>query len=138
MTLPQPPRSRVLITGSRDFDDVEQVRAALNQIRVEFGGPLTIVHGDARGADRIARDLTRNVPDALAVDEPHPAQWRAADGSTDRSAGHRRNADMVAAGASVCLAFYREGAGNRGTAGCVRIARAAAIPVREFWQRGAP
>jgi hypothetical protein len=88
-------RVRILVTGSRDFTDVVLVKAALNEIRAHCpGASFTVVHGDSRGADRHARDICRAVPDAFARDEPHPAQWRREDGSLDRSAGHRRNAEM--------------------------------------------
>jgi len=41
---------------------------------------------------------------------------------------------MVATGADVCLAFFKTGATNRGTSGCVAVAKKAGIEVREFWQ----
>jgi hypothetical protein len=72
--------------------------------------------GDAI-ADRIATDLGLTV-------ERHPARWR----RYGRSAGYRRNAAMVAAGADVCLAFIRDA--SPGASMTARLAEEARIPVR--------
>lgn len=126
---------RVLITGSRHFTDRALIAAALSQVAREHPGErLVVVHGDARGADRIAAAIAADFPDRLEA-EAHPAPWRRADGSCDRSAGHRRNQQMVDAGAAVCLAFlHAPSAPNRGTESCVAKAVTAGIPVRSFTQ----
>jgi hypothetical protein len=37
---------------------------------------------------------------------------------------------MVSLGADLCIAFYKQGAGNKGTDHCARLAERAGIPVR--------
>lgn len=82
-----------------------------------------MVHGGARGADALADEIARHwgwTPEA------HPADWDC----FGRSAGHRRNTEMVALGADVCLAFPL--GESRGTRGCMRLAAIAGIFVANF------
>ncbi len=128
---------RILVTGSRDWTDRHLLHAALIDA-IEVYGPhlirddgapgdpridwelVTLVHGDARGADRIAASLGR----ALSFQvEPHPADWK----THGKAAGHIRNAEMVALGADVCLAFLL--GASRGARGCMDLAEKAGIPV---------
>lgn len=57
--------------------------------------------------------------------QAYPADWD----RYGRSAGHRRNAQMVADGADLCLAFPL--GESRGTRGCMRLASQAGIRVLE-------
>lgn len=41
---------------------------------------------------------------------------------------------QVRAGADLLVAFFRSGAGNRGTGHCVQAAANAGIPTRRIWQ----
>jgi len=128
---------RVLITGSREFVPRAIIAAAISAVAREHPGEvLTIVHGAARGADRIAGAVTRDFP-ARLVEEQHPVtDWGSkSDGTFDRAAGHRRNQRMVDAGAVVCLAFPSRDSKNAGTWSAVAKAKAAGIPVRIFWDR---
>lgn len=120
---------RILVTGSREFDNEQVIRYALGQFTQLHGHAHTVIHGAARrGADRIADRVARGWGGGMTV-ELHAADW----GLYGKAAGSIRNQEMVDAGANVCLAFYKKGAGNRGTADCVRRAKLAGIPVREFW-----
>lgn len=127
---------RVLITGSREFTQRAIVAQALTVVAREHPGrELVVVHGDAKGADRLAGAIARKYPGRLR-EEKHPVpDWRRADGTIDRQAGRRRNQRMVDAGADVCLAFLASTAENRGTRDCMARARAASIPVREHWDQ---
>ena len=109
---------RLLICGSRTWWDPVPIAAVLAACPPD----TTVVHGDARGADRLAAGLARLA--GLAV-EAHPADWTR-DG---RAAGPRRNAAMLATGIDQVVAFRVDGA-SPGTDHMVRIARKAGVPVR--------
>lgn len=79
-----------------------------------------LVHGDARGVDRlVAAHIRRTRPDVCVV--VFPANWQA----FGRSAGHRRNADMLRANIGALIAFP----GGRGTANCIAQAQRLGITV---------
>ena len=88
---------------------------------------IVVVQGMATGADLIARSVAM----VLGMRwEDHPVtrdEWK----RHGRSAGHRRNAVMVAAGARGCVAFPL--GESSGTRGCMKLCKAAGIPV---WNRG--
>ena len=92
---------RVLVTGSRDYpwwNDVN--RALLEYLHDAFN--ITIVHGACpRGADMWAQ---RFVDYQKVRCEQYPAEWD----KYGKRAGYVRNADMVALGADLCLAFINE------------------------------
>lgn len=121
---------RVIVTGSRRWpseDAVWERLAWLIAENLDAGDTLTVVHGDCQtGADSFVRSWFQ-LPDSsdgvTLIEERHPADW-------DRygmSAGPRRNAEMIRAGADLVLAFpYGE---SRGTRHCTTAARKAGIPV---------
>jgi SLOG family YspA-like protein len=89
---------RVLVTGSRTWRDGALIAEQLDTIHADHPDTV-LVHGAcAQGADAIADRwaLRRGV-----TVERHPAEWR----RYGRSAGFRRNAEMVQAGVDVCLVF---------------------------------
>ncbi len=88
--------ARILITGSRTWTATTPLRTALHTWRHRLPGAV-LVHGDARGADRIAAAIWRSW--GLPV-EAHSADWA----RHGRAAGHGRNWAMVALGATVCWA----------------------------------
>ncbi|WP_292716222.1 SLOG family protein [Microbacterium sp. 13-71-7] len=53
-------------------------------------------------------------------------------GNYDKRAGFARNEAMLASGVDEVLAFFAEGAANKGTQGAVNSARRLRIPVREY------
>lgn len=126
---------RVLITGSREFTDRSIIAAAITKVWRDNGKqPLIICHGDARGADRLAKAIARKYPDRL-IEEAHPADWF--DGWRDApgpNPGTKRNDEMVALGADICLAFLHRGAKNHGTKHAIGAASRAGIPVVQHWQ----
>jgi hypothetical protein len=129
---------RVLVTGSRDWPDHLVVYRALLQVCEEndlFYPPdehgntmpdpnkITVIHGHCpTGADAIADDwCIAN----FFMAERHPADW-----SKGRSAGPRRNKEMVNLGADICLAFIKNN--SRGASMTARLAEGAGIETRRF------
>jgi len=120
---------RILVTGSRFWDDADSLMKALSDIVWQVDSrKVAIVHGGCpSGADAIAGQTARAL--GLTV-EVHPADWD----THGRAAGPIRNQEMVSLGADVVLAFFRKDAANRGTSDCVARAVKAGIEVRRFWQ----
>jgi len=126
---------RILVTGTRTWDDARRVYEELALAASEADGEVVVVHGYCpRGADLFADLWARK----HAEPEPHPADW----GRYGRRAGMIRNSEMAALGADVCLAFVGpcRAPGCRrprphdshGTTDCVAKAMNAGIPVRVF------
>ena len=116
---------RILVTGSRDWADENLIAGALlhEASRVPSSRGITVVHGTARGADTMANRVALHYEWQV---ERHPADWE----RHGKAAGYRRNAEMVALGADVCLAFIRDE--SRGATHCADAAEKAGIPVRRF------
>lgn len=120
---------RVLITGSRTWVDNRLIYDELDTMRFSLRGHLTIVHGGCpKGADAIASRWARGFDDVSEV--IHRADWS----QFGRSAGPRRNAEMVKAGAAFCLAFIRNA--SPGATGCALLAEQHGIEVRRFLSWG--
>lgn len=114
--------NRVLVTGSRTWRWQDYIDEALDVAYREFG-PFILVHGGAKGADHMA-SLAQH---AAGRDvECHPADWT----RYGKRAGYVRNAEMVAAGADLCLAFIHNH--SRGATMCADLAEKAGIPVRRY------
>lgn len=133
-------RRRLLVTGSRRWDDREVIAAELRRVWQEWDCDPTAVlrEGEcpAGGADLIAKEIWT----AMGLDVvPVPADFESCD---DRcyhrpqtrngrnycpAGGPRRNQQMVDDGADLCVAFV-VGA-SRGTSDCIGRAKRAGIPV---------
>lgn len=103
---------RIIVTGSRDWTDRGRIADRLFDLPVTS----TIVHGAARGVDRIADGEAQKL--GLLV-EPHRAQWHVhgelrglvpcscpPEKSVCKLAGFRRNEEMAFLGADLCIAFW--------------------------------
>lgn len=114
---------RVIVCGSRGWTDREQIANRL----FDLPPGSTIVHGAAKGADRIAAQEGQKLGHLI---EEHPADWR--DG---KRAGFFRNERMAKLGADLCLAFW-DGR-SKGTSMMVDLAEKHGIPV-ELYCEGRP
>lgn len=138
---------RILITGSRNWNDVDVIVRALRDATsdVEHMSDVMVVHGAARGADQLAGRIAEQ--HGMLVEE-HPANWDSCGPDCNRShmryrdgkaycprSGYVRNAEMVALGADICLAFSRNQ--SKGTDMCIKLADAAGIPVHRYIQNDA-
>lgn len=129
---------RILVTGSRTWDDENAIRKAFGEI-ISLRGPenVTVVHGACpSGADRLAEEIARAWT-GMTI-ERHPANWR----DLGKRAGFVRNAHMVNLGADICLAFIDpctkptcrkpKPHGSHGATDCADLADRAGIPVRRY------
>jgi hypothetical protein len=113
---------RVLVTGSRTWDDPDVIAVALSRIERQYG-PFVLVHGGAAGADTIAAMIHHQNG---GQNEAHLALWS----TYGKRAGYIRNAEMVKAGADLCIAFIKDG--SRGATMCAKLAEEAGIPTKRF------
>lgn len=84
---------RVIVTGGRDWACPWVVDKWMTELRLTMGSPLeriVVVHGAARGLDRMAHALARRHG---FTPEAHPADWE----RYGKAAGPIRNAVMVSA-----------------------------------------
>jgi hypothetical protein len=113
---------RVLITGSRDVGaDPNIARSVICNRLFDLPVDSTIVHGAARGVDRIAAQEAEKL--GLLV-EPHRPDYER---YGPKRAPHVRNQHMVNLGADICLAFW-DGK-SEGTKTTIEKAEKAGIPV---------
>ena len=113
---------RILVTGSRDWEDEGVISVALYE-HGRIGLDTTLVHGNARGADLIAADWAQILCWRI---ERHPAEWE----KHGKAAGYIRNKEMVDAGADICLAFIRNK--SKGATMCADLAEKAGIPTIRY------
>lgn len=108
---------RVLVCGSRDFNDYETLEKELN------GYDITeVIEGEARGADKLSRVYAehRGIPV-----KGYPADWTL----FGRRAGPIRNRQMLTEGKPDCVVAFR-GPNSRGTQNMIDQATKAGVPVR--------
>lgn len=108
---------RVLVCGSRHFNDYEKLKEVLD------GYPIsTIIEGEARGADKLSRLYAeRHRIPCL----PFPAQW----GKFGNAAGPIRNKQMLVEGQPELVIAFR-GPNSRGTQNMINQAEKAGIPMK--------
>lgn len=123
----------VLVTGSRDYADRQNIKAWLERMaRLSKDGRIVVWHGDAKGADRIAG----SVASELGFDvRAFPANWEL----YKKAAGAIRNTEMLDAGPHIVLAFHKNvlaraqypffESGSVGTIDCVVKAHEMGLPV---------
>lgn len=113
---------RVLVCGSRTATKkhVDVIFRELDDLPAD----TTIVHGAAAGVDNMAAGIAKGL--GLRV-EAHPAQWDL----YGRSAGPRRNREMLDSGVDLVIAFWN--GSSPGTRDTIREAERRGIPVKVIW-----
>lgn len=115
---------KVLITGSRDWENRGLIKKELNLIATLWVKDVTLISGHCpTGADKICEEIAKELGWTI---ELYPADWK----QYGKSAGFIRNRQMVNQGADICLAFIRNG--SRGASGTAKIAEAAGIETKRF------
>jgi YspA, cpYpsA-related SLOG family len=113
-----PSRPILLVCGGRDYADERTLYACLDAIDYSMSIDA-IVHGGARGADRLAGQWAAARGKHTAI---VPALWQA----QGKAAGYLRNIAMVRIAQPTHIAAF---AGGRGTENMRNIAAWAGIPV---------
>lgn len=116
---------KVLVTGSRECRDAKLVSQQLTGV---YQSGLIVIHGDAQGADLLAHQWCEGRPGVYEI--RIPAKWSL----LGKGAGAARNRAMLELNPDLVLAFYKKGAGNRGTGDMVFLAGSAGIPTEVFWE----
>jgi YspA, cpYpsA-related SLOG family len=96
------PRRRLLVTGSRDWNDAATIWRILKVVWAFDPDTLLVSGACPRGADLLCETYWDEYLGGGT--ERHPANWYPG-GAYDRSAGFRRNEEMVHLGAWGCAAF---------------------------------
>ena len=109
------PVRRVAIVGSRDYPDLDAVRAYINTLPAR----TIVVSGGARGVDRTAANAA--LARGLKVEE-YLAEWD----KHGKAAGYLRNRTIV--GVADRLVAFWDGA-SKGTAHSIQLANEKGIPV---------
>ena len=112
---------KVLVTGSRELKNFQQVYDALDDIYEDTNEPVLVIHGGAKGADSYADHWVKYRPRAQRI--VVPAEW-------DRdgvAAGPIRNERMLGLSPDIVLAFFQVGAKNSGTSHMAKLTRNAGI-----------
>lgn len=135
---------RILITGSREIRGEEafaSIKATLVHIVFQYYGSgvipeITLVNGgqtsrdvetdELYGCDYYCRKAARELGYTV---ETHDADWK----NLGKAAGPVRNSKMVELGADAGIAFFCEGASNRGTKDCYDKMIAAGISPNKVW-----
>lgn len=116
---------RVLVCGSRTFDDADTMNIVLWGL-LKHHGELTIIEGDAAGADRMAGAWRRYHLDSVGL-EVYSANWA----EHGKSAGPIRNAVMLKEGKPDLVVAFTDKPleESRGTYDMVGRARSAGVKV---------
>ena len=122
---------RVMITGSREWRDGNVIAEAFTVFERAHsdGTPWVLIHGDARGADRLGAHAARELGWAVLG---FPAEWS----RYGRAAGTIRNIQMLDESPDFVLAFPTSS--SRGTWHAVKEAEKRRIPVTVYNETGSP
>lgn len=111
---------RVIIAGSRDFDDYNLVVSTMDNLLQNITEPIVIVCGMARGADTLGEKYSISKGYEVSY---FPADWS----RFGKAAGYKRN-EQMAQNADALVAFW-DGS-SRGTKHMIDLARKYNLLVR--------
>lgn len=118
----------ILVTGSRDWTDRIAIMEKLDSLWKD-GERTILIHGDCRGADRIAGSIADGIRNWSVV--PMPAQWK----TVGQMAGPFRNRHMLDVLMALklcgydCLVLAFPLPGSKGTRHMIRIAHGVGFDV---------
>ena len=118
---------RLLICGDRNWIDKDEIRQCIETI-----DPDVIIEGEARGADRMAREVALEM-DYILGDTllSFPADWD----KHHKAAGPIRNQQMLTEGQpTIVYAFHANIGESKGTKDMIKRSLKAKIPT--FWSNG--
>lgn len=110
---------RVLVCGDREWTNDKVIYQRLKEFARQ---ETTIIHGDARGADTLAKQIAEFLGFKV---EAYPADWE----TYGNAAGPFRNRQMLASRPDLVIAFHNDILNSKGTRDMVTISRQAGIPV---------
>ena len=114
----------VLICGDRNWTNEDLIREKI----LEYN-PKVILEGDARGADKIAGKLAKELGIDLIV---FPAKWSI----YGKSAGPMRNREMLSIGLpELVLAFHNDIVSSKGTKDMIKAGLKLGVRVRLFTEK---
>jgi YspA, cpYpsA-related SLOG family len=109
---------KVLVTGDRNWTDRAAIKFYLKQLQDK--GFDTLIEGEARGADTIAREEGEKLGFTIAESSPgvkgYPANWKTDDGKFNKAAGPQRNTQMLVEGKpDLVIGFHKHIFKSKGT-----------------------
>lgn len=115
---------RLLICGSRGWHNPEPIEAVIENYRKiaeDNDESLTVIEGDAAGADRLAKHIARRKRIDVITE---PAQWNV----HGKAAGPIRNQKMLDEHKPDAVYAFRSTGKSNGTDDMVRRSQAAGVP----------
>lgn len=92
---------RLLITGSRSWDNIHYIRSTFMSLAVDFGDDITLVSGACpTGADRLGEIVAAELGWEI---ERYPADWN----TYGKRAGFVRNSQMIDTSPDMVVGFVR-------------------------------
>lgn len=116
---------RVLVCGSRAYEDRDKINHVLDAYHARLGPYMLVIIGGATGADELARQwaVSRKVDHMVLY-----AKWEL----EHRGAGAIRNRRMARQKPKLVLAFHQDIDNSRGTADMIGVAKKLDIKFKVF------
>jgi hypothetical protein len=114
---------KVIIAGNRNCTRQDLILAGFIRFKDLHGTITEVIDGDCPGIDRLGRELAKKHHKDITI---MPVKWKLPNGSTDYSAGPRRNARMIAYANGLVAIWDGK---SKGTGGCIKLAEQKGIPV---------